>query len=259
MKVKILLMPLMIVIIVATSIWLVYPAYSNGSSGVRENYTKLKNEQKKLNELQSKSENTSSISAQISSLPEKDVLYTFIPAEMKEEDIVNGLINMASNAGVLLFDEKITQPSKEIIALEEVTPASNRVPISAEAIPTPLLPKTQKLKIEIKLAGSYEKIKDFLISIGKFNRSNDFEVLQISKDISGGADSSSDKSILMVSATVNFNVLRRAKLNETNTGSAIFDNPNLETKIISDIKNQSSINIFPLSVEQKGKINPFQP
>jgi len=257
MKAKILLMPLIIVIIVAIFIWLVYPAYSNGTDGVKENYTKLKSEQKKLNELLSKGENVKSISAQISSLSEKEVLYTFIPTEMKEEDIVNGIISMASNAGVLLFDETITQPSKESKAIEEPVPVPTLAPDSVGVVPTPLLPKTQKLKTEIKLAGNYEKIKDFLISVGKFNRSNGFEALEISKN-TGGAESS-DKSILLVDATINFNVLKKAKLNETNTNSAVFNNPRLETKIISDIRNRSNVNIFPLNVDQKGKANPFQP
>ncbi|MFZ2975688.1 MAG: hypothetical protein WA055_03650 [Candidatus Moraniibacteriota bacterium] len=256
MKVKILLMPLIIVIVVAISIWLVYPAYSNGASGVKENYTKLKSEQKKLTELLEKSESADDLSAQISSLPEKEMLYAFIPAETKEEEIVNNLINLASNSGLLLFDEKVNQPLKEIQLVEET--ASAPISNSGSAVSPIVLPKIQNLKTEIKLAGNYEKIKDFLASIGRLNRSNSFETLEISKNNSG-VQSITDSNILLISAAVDFNVLKRAKLNNSNISSPIFDNSQLETKVISDIKNQKNADNFQLSVEQGGKSNLFQP
>lgn len=258
MKVKILLMPLIIVITVAISIWLVYPAYSNGVNGVKENYTELKSQQKKLTELLGKSENANSLSSQIASLSEKDVLYTFVPAEIKEEEIVNSLINLASTSGLLLFDEMVNQPAREIQVAEGAVPAP--VPaLDANGVALPVvMPKVQNLKTEIKLAGSYEKIKDFLVSIGKFNRSNVFQTLEISKNSLEGQPNA-DSNILLISAAVDFNVLKNTKLNSSNISSSIFDSPNLETKVISDIKSQKNANNFQLNVEQKGKSNLFQP
>ena len=258
MKVKILLMPLIIVIVVAISIWLVYPTYSNGSTGVKENYTKFKDEQTKLTELLGKSENANSLSSQISSLSEKDVLYNFVPVEKKEEEIVNSLINLASTSGLLLFDEMVNQPAKEIQVVEEPVPAP--VPaLDANGVTLPVtMSKMQNLKTEIKLAGSYEKIKDFLTSLGKLNRSNVFETLEISKSSSAGQPEA-DSNILLISAAVNFNVLKNTKLNSSNIGSSIFDSPNLETKVIADIKSQKNANNFQLNIEQTGKSNLFQP
>jgi hypothetical protein len=184
------------------------------------------------------------------------VLYDFIPMEMKEEEIINSLINLASTSGLLLFEEMVNQPIKEIQVAEEPVSLPTSDPNSA-VLPV-AMPKAQNLKTEIKLAGSYEKIKDFLISIGKFNRSNTFESLEINKSSLEG-QSNVDSNILLISAIVDFNILKNTKLNNSNIGNVVFDNPNLETKIISDIKSQKNSNNFQLNIEQKGKSNLFQP
>lgn len=255
MKVKILIMPLLIVIVVAISIWLVYPAYSNGTNGVRENYIQLKTEQAKLTELRDKSVNAKNLSTQMSTLPEKDILYAYIPAEIKEEEIINSLVNLSANSGLLLFDSKINQPAKEIVA-------ENGLNVKMEADSSlantkSLMPKIKNLKTEIKLIGSYEKIRDFLSSLGKFSRSNDFESLEISRNASGSQGA--DPSILLVSAAVDFNVLKKAKLDGTSISNPVFSSPKLETKVIEDIKNQKNTSGFSLNVDQKGKGNIFQP
>lgn len=255
MKVKILIMPLIIVIVVAISIWLVYPAYSNGSNGVRENYIQLKAEQAKLTELRNKSVNAKNLSTQMSTLSEKDILYTYIPVEIKEEEIINGLVNLSANSGLLLFDSKINQPTKEVVAENDlgVKMETN----SSLGNTQSLMPKIKNLKTEIKLVGSYEKIRDFLNSLGKFSRSNDFENLEISRNASGSQGS--DPNILLVSAAVDFNVLKKAKLDSASISNPVFSSPKLETKVIEDIKNQKNTSGFSLNVDQKGKNNIFQP
>jgi len=255
MKIKILIMPFIIVIIITISIWLVYPAYSNGVNGVRENYIKLKSEQAKLAELQGKSENVNNLSAQISSLSEKDVLYSFVPTEIKEEEIINDLVNLSANSGLFLFSSMINQPTKEI-SDGEISVVETSKPANGDAILS--MPKVKNIKTEIKLAGSYEKIKDFLISIEKLNRSNDFEILEISKN-NIDSNLSADPGILSVNATTDFNFMKLAKLDNSNVSSPVFSSSKLQTKIIEDIKNKKNTNNYQLSVEQRGKSNLFQP
>lgn len=247
MKIKILLMPLLILIIVVLSIWLVYPVYSNGTNGIRENYTKLKSEQAKLIELQGKRKNADDLSAQFSTLLEKDVLYAFIPEEMKEEEIINSLGSLSSASGLLLFDSTIGQPLREksIEEFQTIDETKN------------FLPEIKNFKVEMKLSGSYEKIKDFLNSLGKFSRNNNFSTLEISRNVSSDTETASS-DVLLINASVDFNVLKEAKLNEANISSSIFTNSKLETKVISDIKNQKNASNFQLNVEQKGKNNLFQ-
>lgn len=241
-------MPLFIVIIVAFSIWLVYPAFSNGTNGAIENYIKLKNEQAKLIELQGKSENANNLSIQFSALSEKDALYAFIPKDMKEEEIINSLSSLSSASGLLLFDSTISQPLKES-AIEEVQVTNET---------KNLFPEIKNFKVEMKLSGSYDKIKDFLNSLGKFSRNNNFNTLEISRSVSSGTEETANPDTLLVNASVDFNVLKEAKLNESNISSSIFSSSKLETKVISDIKNQKNANSFQLNVDQKGKSNLFQ-
>jgi Tfp pilus assembly protein PilO len=254
MKVKTLLTPLIIVIVVAVFIWLVYPAYSNGTSGVSENYAKLKSEQIKLAELRSKSENANGLSAQISSLQEKNILYTFVPESMKEEEIINSLTNLASTSGLLLFEATVNQPAKE--SSDELIQNTGGLPLPDGTVALPPAPKAQNLKTDIKLVGSYEKIKEFLGNLGKMGRSNDFEILAINNTSGGGTI---DLNALSVVAAVDFNFLKKGKLNEFNITDPVFSNAKLETKIIEDIKSQKNAQNFQLNVDQKGKNNLFQP
>lgn len=258
MKVKILMMPLIIGITVAVLIWLVYPAYSNGNNGVKENYSKLKVEQAKLTELKSKSENISTLSVQLSSIPEKNVLYNFVPEKIKEEEIINDLVNLAANSGLLLFDSMVSQPVKESQAIKEVVPVADESGDGATLSLSASMPKMQNVKTEIKLAGNYEKIKDFLNNLEKFSRSNRVEILDINKNNSE-VESSTNQDVLLVNATINFNVLKEAKLDSSSINSPIFDNSKLEANIISDIKNKKNASVFQLNVDQKGKGNIFQP
>ncbi|HRY82371.1 MAG TPA: hypothetical protein P5232_01520 [Candidatus Moranbacteria bacterium] len=249
MKVKILLLPLVLVIAVAVFIWLVYPAYSNGVNGVSENYTKLKSEQSKLLDLQKRSENTNNLSAQISALTEKDILYAFIPESAKEEEIIKSLSSLASASSLLFFDTTIKQATQEKIS-EDESAITGEEPSA--------LPKIKKLETEMKLAGNYEKIKEFLNSLGKFGRSNEFETLEINRNNSGTA-LASGAEVLSVNAKANFNVLKKAELNDQNVINPIFSSSKLETKVIAEIKNQKNTNNFQVNVEQKGKSNLFQP
>lgn len=258
MKIKILIMPLVIVIVVTISIWLVYPAYSNGIDGVKENYIKLKEKQTKLTQLRNKSENVNSLSAQISSLPEKDILYSFIPTEIKEEEIINGLANLSTNSGLLLLDSTVNQPAKEISNEDNLAIQDSGTAKEGKGGNISLAPKIKKLKTQIKIVGSYEKIKDFLSSIGKFNRSNEFEILEINRN-NAGSQTSTDPNILLVNATIDFNFLKSIKLDNSNVSNPIFSNSKLQVRVIEDIKNNKNSNSFQLNVDQKGKGNIFQP
>lgn len=260
MKIKVLLIPCIIIAIVAVFVGLVYPTYSNGEDGVSENYAKLKSEQTKLSELQNKNKNIVKLSSQLSSLPEKNTLYSFIPEIIKEEDIVNSLINLASSSGVFLFETKINQPVKEKSIQKDLEATFGE---EQETSKTSSIPKTSNFKADIKVMGSYEKIKAFLTSIEKLNRNNNFEILKINRNKSQKEVSLDEATInsndLVVDASVEFNFLKKSTINKSDVGNLVFSSSELETKVIEDIKNQKNTNSFQLNVDQKGKGNLFQP
>lgn len=254
MKIKILLAPFLIVIIAVFSIWLVYPLYSNGFDGVKENYAKLKIEQEKLADIQTMSENVDKLSAQISSMPEKETLYSFIPESGKEEEIINNIVKLSSLSGLFFSEEDIEQPQKNIQEQEVFQSGVETGDILGDvAVPIPA-PEPQNLKAKIKIAGKYEKIKEFLVNLEKLGRNNSLEVLEIGKEIAPDAP----QDILTVDAVLNFAILKKNKLSQATGMDPIFSSPELESGIIGEIKNKKSINNFQLNVEQKGKSNPFQ-
>ena len=255
MKAKILLIPLLIVIAVSVFIGLVYPQYSNGANGIKENYAKLKNEQIKLADLQKKNKNIDDLSTQIASFADKSLLYSFIPQNIKEEEIISSLNGLASSSGLLLFEATISSQSKSenIISDDLEMNAGGELPLT-EVSKT--APKAKNLETEIKLLGNYEKVKNFLISLERLNRNNNLGQLKIdrNKNEAGVLDDN-----LLVSASVEFNFFKKMPINNMNAGDSIFLNNKLETAVVDAIKNQKNSNSFQVNVEQKGKSNIFLP
>ncbi len=255
MKIKILVVPFLIVIIAVFSIWLVYPAYSNGTTGVKENYAKLKSEQAKLAEIQTISENIDKLSAQISTMPEKESLYSFVPENGKEDEIINNLVKLASLSGLFFFESSIEQPVSKNI--QEAIQTEDEFSVGTQTS----LFETQNFKTKVKLMGNYEKIKEFLVNLEKLERNNNLEMLEIKRNVvenSSEDPNAVSQDSLAVNATLNFALLKKNKLSQSNATDPVFSSPKLETEIIKEIKNKKNISNFQLNVEQKGKINIFQ-
>ena len=248
---KILVVPLAITVAVIAIVWLIYPAYSNGVDGLKENYAKLKSEQKKLNDISGENKNIENLSSQISSLPQKDILYSFIPENAEEENIINGLNRLASESGLLLFEATIKPPVKS---------KTNVAPLDSTGTGETAAPKPEPKNVstEMKLAGDYLSIKNFLTKLGTFSRSNDVNNLDIEKNSGKNEILSGSGALLVVDASANFSYLSKSKLNEASVFNSVFSNPDLDSKIIEDIKNQKISGAFQLSVGQKGRSNLFQ-
>lgn len=237
-------MPMIIVTIVILSIWLVYPAYSNGIDGVKEKSAQLKSEQAKLGDLQKKTLNIDALSGHLDSLSsEKEVLYNFIPETAKEEQIFDNFNFYAYSFELAVYGVTINQPERNVL----------RGDLEAEPA---LLPKAKNFKTEANLAGSYEKIKEFLDAIEKLNRHNDFADLRIVKNFSQGSQDVSG-NFLLANIVVNFQSLDKARLSSNNMGNVAFSKNQMDTEVISEIRNRTKTSAFELNVDQKGKSNPF--
>lgn len=257
MKLKILIMPLIIVAIVVFSIWIVYPAYSNGVDGMKEKKDELKKEQDKLIDIQNKNQNIAKFSSQIDSLPEeKLILYKFIPETRKEEEIVNNLNFLASNSS-LLVSAIDTVKSKEQARISAMAEVDASVVNEKTGEKVKQLPIDEKFEARIKLEGSYDKIKEFLGNVYKLDRYNSTKSLKIEKKKGKAGEVS--QSVLSLDMAVNFNYLNKAEISGDNINDKLFSETGLDTTIISKIKEQKSINNYALSVDQKGKTNIFVP
>lgn len=262
MNVKILIKPLIIVVSLVLFIWLVYPAYSNGSDGLKEKMENLKNEQEKLEKIKDKGQKAEMLYSQISSLAsEKDILYKFIPDNMQEEKIVDNLNYLATNEGLLVYEITVNQPKKESLdqfALVQFTDENLAGSLGTD-VSAISLPKMQDLEVEMKVAGSYEKIRNFLANVGKMERCNDFKIMNIGKNQPGG-NQLVDPSFLTVDMNINFAILKAVKIADVSgANDPIFSTPQLDSSIIPSIKGKRTASNFEIIVDQKGKANPFTP
>lgn len=274
MKIKLLLVPSVITLIIVLGIWLVYPAYSNGSTGARDHYDQLKAEKAKLDSIMSKSGNVSKLATQLDSLgADKDVVYEFVPSDIKESEIIDNLNRFAADSGLLIYGLSVDRPSLEVTA-PEVPQTMGSTSLDAGAtdvsvVPAaPVLPKAKNFEANIQVSGNYDQIKNFLEKVNVFARSNNLDSLLLKKGISSVTGGTSNATIsttapaldvLTADMKIGFNILDKVKLSDGNVNDPVFSNSSFDTKIISQIKDQRSGTAMKLDIGQQGKTNPFMP
>jgi Tfp pilus assembly protein PilO len=246
MKVKILLVPLIIAVSIGLAIWLVYPAYSNGKDGVKEKYEQLKKEEQKLSEMKEKNSNVEKLFSEMSALSsEKDILYKFIPENIKEEEIINNISRIASDSGIAVSDVYIKSSIEK-----KATVVNKEEKVSA-------LPTNKESRVSVKLVGRYEKIKEFLEKIYKTDRYSNLEILQIENDFE--KSEKNNATMLAISLEMDFSILEKTKITDGNINDAVFSSASMDTTVVELIKKQKEIANNPINIEKRGKTNLFIP
>ncbi|MFA7319807.1 MAG: hypothetical protein WC022_04415 [Parcubacteria group bacterium] len=272
MKIKLLLVPSIITLIVILSIWLVYPAYSNGSTGVKDHYTQLQSEKAKLDSILGKSDNASKLSSQLDSLgKDGDVVYEFIPSDIKESEIIDNLNRMAADSGLLIYGLSVGRPSLEVAAPEAVVTmgSTSLDPANPSAPPAvPILPKPKNFEANIQVSGNYDQIKNFLGKVDVFARYDNLNNLILKKGVSSVTGGTSNPAtgtdttaldVLTANVKIGFNLVDKATLSGDNVNDPVFSGGSFDTGIISQIKSQRSGAAMTFDIGQKGKANPFMP
>jgi Tfp pilus assembly protein PilO len=113
MKLKLLLMPSIIALSIILLIWLVYPAYSNDTDGLKERYNQLGLEKEKLSDIENKSLNIAKLSSDLSALSEdREFIEKFLPENIKEEEIIDNLNFLANSSGLSVLDISVEKLKK---------------------------------------------------------------------------------------------------------------------------------------------------
>lgn len=271
MKIKLLMVPSIIVLAIVLGVWLIYPTYSNGSTGVKDHRDQLQAEKLKLDSILGKSVNSNSLSSQLEALQaDRDVLYTFVPVDMKESEIIDNLNKMASDSGLLIYGLSISQPKLEVAPVEApMTMGSTSLDASSSTgaeVSVVILPKVKNFVSDMQVSGSYEQIKTFLEKVDVFARYVSVNNVFLKKGLSTTSVSSTDSTtdtasldVLTANLKLTFDILEKAKLSDNNVTDPVFSTSSLDTKIISQIKNQYSNAALKLDIGQVGKPNPFLP
>ena len=245
MKIKILLAPAIIVIIIVLCIWVVYPAYTNGTSGVKEKYQKLKEQTRLSNNLDSQVNNVSKLSANLkSNALQNRVIFDYISKDKGEEKIIESLNLLAKDSGLSVLNISVFELKNEV---------DPNLSSGVAEIPVATTPK--KIKVDFVVFGDYGGVKVLMEKIQKMNRFNKFSALEIKTLLK--EDQTISES-LSVKITLELNYLKElADLTEGDIDNPIFSAGVFNTRIIDEISKSKSIEVKDVLPGQKGTANPF--
>jgi len=264
MKIKLLLVPSLLTIIIILIIWFIYPNYTNGTDGVKENYAKLKMEREKLDQLEKKIQNVNALAAEIErKSTEKDTLFNYMPESLKEEEIIDNLNFLASASSLVVSNISVSLPKKTvedtpitsagtgIVALNPSgSAADSELPIAAP------VPKPKELEVKFSVVGNYAAIKDLVAKIYRFKRYNDVFTAEIKRATTSEGSASGDS--LQANLVLNFEFYPKSK-EITDVDNAIFSKGNFDMAVIDKIRELTNVDVLKMQIDASGKENPFLP
>ncbi|MFZ5982675.1 MAG: hypothetical protein ACOYS2_03860 [Patescibacteria group bacterium] len=260
MKVKVLLVPLFIVLSVALSIWLVYPAFSDWSMKKEE----LEKEKGKVADIKMKLEKTEALAGVLKeSSRSQEIVNQFLPESQRVEEIFDSLSSIASSEGMAISEISVEKPKIKIQALNLPPEVTGQNAISATEVSSSdpsnqesaSISKVSLFEANLFLKGNYEKAKAILSKIGQMKRFNNVSSLEISADKSEGASADN----LLVKMVFDFGYLEKVK-SVSSVNNRIFSSSGFETEsLMADLEKHKNGFSSKINLEGVGKANPFLP
>jgi Tfp pilus assembly protein PilO len=263
MKIKILLAPSLIVLIIVAIIWYVYPAYTNGIDGVKEKNQKSLSQKQLMEKLDSSSRNAAKLVAELEiDSPDNALVYGYIPKNKEEERIIENLNVLAKDSALSVLNISVLEEKKDSSAsAQEATENVPVDPFSAVNITAPIqAPVTPKavpksLKVSLSLVGDYANIKNLLEKVQKLKRFNAVSTLEIKTLLK--EDQSVSES-LQADIVLEFNYLSELKrLVDGDINNAVFSAGAFSKTAIDKIRDNRSIEVSTVIPGEKGGNNPF--
>jgi hypothetical protein len=259
MKIKILLAPSLIVIIIVAIIWYIYPAYTNGVDGVKEKNQQLAEQKKLVENLDNSISNAGKLVADLNTnYSENSVVFGYIPTNKEEEKIIESLNSLAKESALSVLNISISEEKEVVAPVEDVASGISVHTLSGnEPVSSPVTPKAvpKNLKVDFLVVGEYANIKVLLEKIQKVKRFSKVSALEIKALLK--EDQSASNS-LQVNLTLEFNYLKELKrLVEGDVNNPVFSTGNFDKQTIEKIRSSRSIEVNNVLPGQKGGNNPF--
>lgn len=248
----------MVVTIIILLIWVVYPAYTNPllKDGVKEKkaeYDRLKEE---LGKIKEKSNTIQALASELSSsskAADREVLMDFLPQKIKEYEVIDNLNYLILKEELLGLAVSVSQPAKsssDLAEKEDVgSTGSATAPVEKKAEPT-------LFRVDFSVQGGYDKIKDIFLKIyglKMFNRVVSLKIEPALKEGGIGTDN------LKASAILEFAFMEESG-SFSSPEDSVFSKTTFDNQVIKDINSKKNTPLLPdLTVDEKGKINPFLP
>ena len=238
LKVKILIFPFSIVFIIWLAIWSIVPTWNE----IQKTKTQKTGLEKKLSTLGSKNTKVNELMNAINSNTEdRDLVYTYVPNGVKEEEIIDNLNFLASKDNLFVYNLSVPLLNKynSQVANPKATNASTIVEVNFGVI------------------GNYDNIKGFLGKVAALKRYNNVRSLKIENEKSQTTGNQS--SSLKASGIFTFNYLLDNEAGFNYEDPIFSENGRINMNIANDIREKTSTEVIELQIGTQGKSNPFIP
>lgn len=262
MKIKILLAPSLIVLTIVAIIWYVYPAYTNGTDGIKEKRDNLAAQEKKMDQLNVSISNVSKLKNDLSANYSKNsAVFLYLPERSEEENIIESLNSMATQVTMSVINISVVgvkdqSPSQPVSTDSLGNPIADPAASAAAQDPTTPEPAPKKLEVSFSVVGDYDNIKNLMGNIQKlkrFNRFSDFEIKTLLNPDQGVSGS------LEADMTLEFDYLPPVKrLLSGDVNDKVFTEGKFANyDVIDKIQTSRSVDVSPVTPGEKRGSNPF--
>jgi hypothetical protein len=266
MKIKLLLAPLLIVTTIFLLIWVVYPAWSNGTNGVREQRETLRIEREKLSNLEGKDRNVETLYVDMkNNLDKYDIVKKFIPENVNEEEIIDNLNYLASAQQTSVAALVVEQPAAPVAGMSEIEASEGNVqpmdpvlgvqPVDAALQVQKVTPRD--FQVNYSVVGSYENVKALFDKIQRLDRFSKVISLTVGKLKTDGGQGG-DSNVLKADAVLQFSFLKKEKT-LSNVNDPIFLQSKFDFRSIAKLQEARNVGGLKLELGEMGKTNPYTP
>jgi Tfp pilus assembly protein PilO len=239
MKLKLLIAPLLVLLIIIMAIWVVAPAYKD----LRAQKEELAAAKVQLSEIKEKNAQAAKLKQELAGNTEfKEMLSKYLPQEAQEESVIENLNSLALGEGLAVSSILMTDNSSKSVANSAVNNSQKETASAAIA--------ANILSANLTVAGPYEKIKGFLAKLSALKRGNNVDSLKISaKD--------GDVAKMTVELVSSFAYFAGGSA-VVSANSSIFSR-GFDSAVMEQLKSKLATEVVPVNIGEKGKGNPFLP
>jgi hypothetical protein len=205
-------------------------------------------------------DNTRRLMAQLNAnKTDQNTIMTFVPEDLKEEEIIDNLNFIASNEGLSVVNLSL-KPAPLVSLMDTGTVNESGQQILNNTVAQNAAPKPKNYDVSFSVTGNYEKIKNVFEKIYRLGRYNVVGSLEIKKqeekDASG--KKSGPTNNLIANAQLKFNVLRKGE-QPVSIDNPAFAKASFDLSSAQAIRDKKSVEILKMNIDQAGRTNPFLP
>ncbi|EKE10765.1 MAG: hypothetical protein ACD_15C00204G0017 [uncultured bacterium] len=241
MKLKILVFPLIVVILLYLIIWVIVPKYS-GEGGILDTKDKLFRTNEKLKGVMMKEENAASLVQDLNNnSEEQNILLRYLPEKKQDEDVMASINSIAAGSGTMIEGVRM----EELDTVDDSQIMYDKYGNELPKIQDPI----KNFLVEISLKGGYSNIRQFIFSLASINRLNEMVGLGIESN-------ASEPGILNAKLRVRFSYFEKAK-EIVEVRDDFFEKGKFDMSVADDIRKNATLGIPTIDVGAVGRENLF--